>query len=67
MSLNLLNSYESEFTEQINRMRSLLKDNDRMSVYLKSNTDPKEYSQAQNLLKQMEIESMNFMESTEYA
>jgi GTP cyclohydrolase II len=47
-------------------MRSMLKDNERMSVYFKSNQDPKEYSQAQNLLKQMEIESMNFMESQEY-
>lgn len=29
--------------------------------------DPPEYLKAQSLLKQMEIESMNFMESDEYA
>ena len=35
-------------------------------MYLKASQDPKEYTQAQTLLKQMEIESMNFFESSEY-
>ena len=67
MSLNLLNSYEGEYVEQIDRMKLLLQDQERLSKYLKVNRDPKEYTQSQNLLKQMEIESMNFMESSEYA
>ena len=35
-------------------------------LQLKSIENPYEYEQAQNYLKQMEIESMNFMESQDY-
>ena len=55
MSLNLLNSYEQEFTDALNNMRTLLRDEQRMHVYFKANQDPKEYGQAQNFLKQMAL------------
>lgn len=36
MSLNLLNSYEQQYTQSINNMRTLLKDPERLNVYLKA-------------------------------
>lgn len=66
MSLNLLVSYEQEFQEQVGTLKTLMQDDARMQVYFKAQRDPKEYTQAQTFLKQMEIESMNFFESAEY-
>lgn len=51
MSLNLINSYENQFTEQLGNMRELLKDSKKMDPYLKTAEDPKEYGAASNLLK----------------
>lgn len=51
MSLNLLMNYEQEFDEQITSLKGLMGDQGRIQVYLKASQDPKEYSQAQTLLK----------------
>lgn len=67
MSLNLLQSYEQEFSDQVKTLKHMMHEPSRMNVYFKSGSDPKEYSQAQTFLKQMEIESMNFLESDEYS
>ena len=67
MSLNMLNSYEQDFTFALNNLRQLMKDESKLNSYFRVNSDPLEYEQASNSLKQMEIESMNFMESDEYA
>ena len=66
MSLNLLVSCEQDFHEQLSALKTLLQDQGRLNGYLRSGQDPKEYTQAQNFLKQMEIESMNFFDSAEY-
>lgn len=67
MSLILLNDYEAEFMENIQSLKAIVQDTKAFNGFLKSMQDPPEYLKAQSLLKQMEIESMNFMESDEYA
>ena len=57
MSRDLLNSYEKDFIECMNQLRDILDDPSQTKNI--SNQNPYEYEQAQNYLKQMEIESMN--------
>ena len=67
MSLNLLNSYESDFETKLEELNKCLQDQPKLNEYFKKGNDPKEYKNVSNCLKQMEIESMNFMDSDEYA
>ena len=57
MSRDLLNSYEKDFIECMNQLRDILDDPSQIKNI--SSQNPYEYEQAQNYLKQMEIESMN--------
>ena len=57
MSRDLLNSYEKDFIECMNQLRDILDDPSQTKNI--SIQNPYEYEQAQNYLKQMEIESMN--------
>lgn len=66
MSLQLLNEYEADFTRQLQALKATLLDTKAFTPFLKSQQDPPEYTHLQTLLKQMEIESMNFMGSEEY-
>ena len=67
MSLKLLNQYETNLSESIRALRDVVNDDKSMSSFLKTTQDPPEYKVAQDLLRQMEIESMNFMGSQEYS
>ena len=62
MSQDLLRSYESDFSQCISQLQGMLDDPTESKMLW--NKNPYEYEQAQNYLKQMEIESMNIMDGS---
>ena len=60
MSLDLFKSYESDFNQCLDQLKSMVDGADSKMI---SSRNPYEYEQAQNYLKQMEIESMNLMDA----
>lgn len=61
MSQDLINCYEKDFEGSMLQLKMLLDDHTRIRALGRKN--PYEYDQAQNFLKQMEIEIMNFNEN----
>lgn len=61
MSLDLLNCYEKDFESSIQELKLLLDDHTMVKALGRRN--PYEYEKAQNFLKQMEIETMNYIEN----
>ena len=62
MSQDLLRSYEQDFTQCLKQLEVMLADPSEEKMITSKN--PYEYEQAQNYLKQMEIESMNIMDTS---
>ena len=67
MSLSLFNEYAGEFDHQLKDLKVTVSDEKVFGGFIKAYEDPPEYVKIQELLKKMEIESMNFMESEDYA